>query len=68
MFSVGLNIQYNYLSPAYSSAASPASSRHHGVFSFTPTLSLQFNYADADMDEIITSGSVVVASHPEFDV
>ncbi|KAE8819784.1 putative methionyl-tRNA synthetase [Hordeum vulgare] len=29
---------------------------------------LGFNYVDADVDEIITSGSVAVASHPEFGV
>ncbi|KAE8795908.1 putative methionyl-tRNA synthetase [Hordeum vulgare] len=38
-----------------------------GVLPFAPTSSLQFNYADAvDMDEIITSGSVAAALHPEF--
>ncbi|KAE8818646.1 putative methionyl-tRNA synthetase [Hordeum vulgare] len=44
------------------------SSLRHGVLPFAPTSSLQFNYVDADMDEIITSGSAAVASHPEFGV
>ncbi|KAE8794750.1 putative methionyl-tRNA synthetase [Hordeum vulgare] len=36
----------------------------------TTDVALGFNYADpdVDMDEIITSGSVTTASHPEFDV
>ncbi|KAE8816667.1 hypothetical protein D1007_05679 [Hordeum vulgare] len=42
-------------------AASPAPSRRRGVLLFASTLSLQFNYTDADMDEIITSGSVAAA-------
>ncbi|KAE8800670.1 putative methionyl-tRNA synthetase [Hordeum vulgare] len=66
-FSAGLNTQYRYLPRAYSSAASPAPSLRRGVLPFTPTSSLQFNYADAtDMEEIITSGSVADESHPEF--
>ncbi|KAE8818648.1 putative methionyl-tRNA synthetase [Hordeum vulgare] len=67
-FSVGLNTQYNYLSSVYSSAASPAPSLHRVVLPLAPTPSLQFNYADADMHEIMTSGFVVAASHPEFGV
>ncbi|KAE8785942.1 putative methionyl-tRNA synthetase [Hordeum vulgare] len=64
-FIVGLNTQYNYSQLAYSPAASPAPSLRRGVLSFAPTSSLQFNYAAAaDMDEIITRGSVVTA--PEF--
>ncbi|KAE8819447.1 putative methionyl-tRNA synthetase [Hordeum vulgare] len=66
-FSVGLNTQYNYSPLAYSSAASPAPSMRRGVLPFTPTSSLQFNYvAAADMNEIITSGTVAAASHPKF--
>ncbi|KAE8801324.1 hypothetical protein D1007_23019 [Hordeum vulgare] len=58
----------HYSPSAYSSAASPALSLRRGVLPFAPTSSLQFNYADAaDMDEIITSGSVATVSHPEFD-
>ncbi|KAE8793795.1 putative methionyl-tRNA synthetase [Hordeum vulgare] len=63
------NTQYSYSSPAYSSTASPTPSVLHGVLPFAPTSPLQFNYVDAaDMDEIITSGSVAAASHPEFGV
>ncbi|KAE8774458.1 D-2-hydroxyglutarate dehydrogenase, mitochondrial [Hordeum vulgare] len=66
-FSAGPNTQYNYSPLAYSSVASPAPSMCRGILPFAPTSSLQFNYADAaDMDEIITSGSVATASHPEF--
>ncbi|KAE8819061.1 putative methionyl-tRNA synthetase [Hordeum vulgare] len=67
-FSAGLNTQYSYSPPAYSSAASPASSLCRGVLQFAPASSLQFNYADTDMDEIITSGSVAATSQPKFGV
>ncbi|KAE8784932.1 putative methionyl-tRNA synthetase [Hordeum vulgare] len=66
-FSVGLNTQYSYSPPAYSLAASPPLSMRRGVLPFAPTSSLQFNYADAaNMDEIITSGSIAAGSHLEF--
>ncbi|KAE8809881.1 putative methionyl-tRNA synthetase [Hordeum vulgare] len=68
LFSTGLNNQYNYSPLAYLSVASHVSSLRRGVLPFAATSSLQFNYGDADMDEIITSGSVAAASHPEFGV
>ncbi|KAE8808580.1 D-2-hydroxyglutarate dehydrogenase, mitochondrial [Hordeum vulgare] len=53
---------------AYSSTASHVPSLRRGILPFAPTLSLELSYADAaGMDEIITSGSVATASHPEFD-
>ncbi|KAE8816608.1 putative methionyl-tRNA synthetase [Hordeum vulgare] len=64
--STGFNTQYSYSSSTYSSGASPAPYLCRGILPFAPTSSLQFNYNDADMDEFITSGSVVAASHPEF--
>ncbi|KAE8775715.1 putative methionyl-tRNA synthetase [Hordeum vulgare] len=67
-FSVGLNTQYIYSPPVYWLAASHVSSLRRGVLPFAPTSSLQFNYVDADMDEIITSGSVAAALHLEFGV
>ncbi|KAE8768822.1 putative methionyl-tRNA synthetase [Hordeum vulgare] len=67
VFNTGLNTYYSYSSPAYSSTASPTPSLRRGVLPFAPTSSLQFNYADAaNMDEIITSGSVTAPSHLEF--
>ncbi|KAE8774792.1 putative methionyl-tRNA synthetase [Hordeum vulgare] len=39
-FSAGLNTQYSYSQPAYSSAASPAPYLRRGVLPFAPTLSL----------------------------
>ncbi|KAE8767397.1 putative methionyl-tRNA synthetase [Hordeum vulgare] len=66
-FNAGLNTQYIYLPPTYSSAASPTPSLRC-VLPLAPTSSLHFNNADADMDEIITSGSVAVASHLKFGV
>ncbi|KAE8802540.1 putative methionyl-tRNA synthetase [Hordeum vulgare] len=68
VFNTVLNTQYNYSPPTYLSAALPTPSLHRAVLPFMPTSSLQFNYADADMDEIITSGSVVAVSHPDFGV
>ncbi|KAE8799962.1 putative methionyl-tRNA synthetase [Hordeum vulgare] len=65
-FNTGLNTQYSYSPSVYSSTASPALSLHRGVLPFVPTSSLQFNYVDVDMDEIIMNGSVASASHPEF--
>ncbi|KAE8812527.1 hypothetical protein D1007_10451 [Hordeum vulgare] len=43
-FSAGLNTQYSYSPPAYSSAASHASSLCRGVLPFALTSSLQFNF------------------------
>ncbi|KAE8779091.1 putative methionyl-tRNA synthetase [Hordeum vulgare] len=66
-FSVNLNTEYSYSPSTYSSAASRAPSLRRGILPFAPSSSLQFNYANAaDMDEIIMSGSVAAASHPEF--
>ncbi|KAE8767595.1 putative methionyl-tRNA synthetase [Hordeum vulgare] len=67
-FSAGLNTRYNYSPLVYSSEASPAPPLRRGVLPFTPTSSVQFNYTDADMDEIIKSGSITAASHSEFSV
>ncbi|KAE8816308.1 putative methionyl-tRNA synthetase [Hordeum vulgare] len=67
-FNVGLNTQYSYSPPAYSSAASPAPSLSRGVLPFAPTSVPQFNHTDIDMDEIITSGSITIASYPGFGV
>ncbi|KAE8813034.1 putative methionyl-tRNA synthetase [Hordeum vulgare] len=65
-FSAGLNTQYGY-SPL-GSEASPASSLRRRVLPFAPTSSLKFNYADAEMGEIIASGSVAAVLYPEFGV
>ncbi|KAE8811294.1 putative methionyl-tRNA synthetase [Hordeum vulgare] len=66
-FNAGLNTQYRYLPPVYSST-SPAPPLGRGALPFVPSLELQFNQTDTDMDEIITSGSVAVASCPGFSV
>ncbi|KAE8782819.1 putative methionyl-tRNA synthetase [Hordeum vulgare] len=68
VFNTGFNTQYSYSPPAYSSAASCAPSLCHGILPFAPTSLLQFNYTNADMDEIITSGSVAAMLHREFGV
>ncbi|KAE8817500.1 putative methionyl-tRNA synthetase [Hordeum vulgare] len=66
-FNAGLNTQYNYSPLAYSSAL-PVAPLRRGALSFVPSSVLQFNHTDADMDKIITSGSVVAASCPRFGV
>ncbi|KAE8821630.1 putative methionyl-tRNA synthetase [Hordeum vulgare] len=68
VFSAGHNTQYSYSPSVYSSAALRVSSLCRGVLPFAPSSSLQFNHTDAEMDEIITSGSIVAASYPGFGV
>ncbi|KAE8778310.1 hypothetical protein D1007_48823 [Hordeum vulgare] len=63
VFNADLNTQYSYSSQAYLSA-SPAPPLHRGALPFVPGSALEFNHTDADIDEIITSGSVAAASCP----
>ncbi|KAE8775335.1 putative methionyl-tRNA synthetase [Hordeum vulgare] len=61
MFNTDLNTQYSYSPPVYPSAL-PAPPLRRGALPFVPSSTPQFSHTDADMDGIITSGSVTAAS------